>query len=211
MDDAIDSLSRNPITQETSLKKSWQRKFGACQWLLLLSVAILGLSHLSAAAACQSPLSPDPYVVSSNPTSANLVQNSGCTLGSFTVGAGITLRSGEPSGSPNAPIIDNYGTITTITNNGTFSGRELISNRAGSTITTIINTRTMSSNIAAIRNQGVIALINNSNAMSSDGILVDYPGYIDGRTVRNTGTIIELNNTGTIVGATVGIDNTNVI
>lgn len=106
---------------------SWQRKFGPRQWLLLLSVAILGLSHLSADAAC---LSPDPYEVNS-PTIANLGQDSGCTLGSFTVGAGITLTS--PSGSP---VIDNYGTITTITNNGTISGAELVFNAiAGSTIT----------------------------------------------------------------------------
>jgi hypothetical protein len=106
-------------------------------WFFCLSLAILGFSHLSAAA--PSCLSPDPYAVNSN-TSVNLVQNSGCTLESFTVGAGITLSS--PSGSP---VIDNYGTITTITNNGTISGSELISNSGN--ITTIINTATMSSTI----------------------------------------------------------------
>jgi autotransporter-associated beta strand protein len=192
VDDAIDSLSRNPIIEETSLKNSWQCKFGARQWLLLLSAAILGLSHLSAAAAC---LSPNPYAVNSN-TSINLVQASGCTLGSFTVGAGITLSS--PGGSP---IIQNDGTITTITNNGTISGAELIFNAVvGSTITTITNTGTMSSTIAAIRNAGVIATINNSGAISSND-----------QTVRNTGTISTITNTGTIVGTSAGIWNTGVI
>ena len=119
-----------------------------CQWLFCLSLAILGFSHLSAAALLLC-LSPDPYLVNSD-TSVNLVQDSGCTLGSFTVSTGITLSS--PSGSP---IIDNYGTITTITNNGIISGAELISNAiAGSVITTIVNRGTMSSTIAAIRNQG---------------------------------------------------------
>ena len=163
-----------------------------CQWLFCLSLAILGFSHLSAAAAC---LSPDPYVVNSN-SSVNLVQRSGCTLGSFTVGAGITLSS--PSGSP---IIDNDGTITTITNNGIISGAELISNAiAGSIITTIVNTGTMSSTIAAIRNQGVISLIDNSGAISSND-----------QTVRNTGAILDLINTGTIVGTSAGIQNSGVI
>jgi autotransporter-associated beta strand protein len=162
-------------------------------WLLCLSLAILGFSHLSAAAAC---LSPDPYLVNSN-TSLNLVQDGGCTLGSFTVGAGITLQSGVP----NPPIIDNYGTITTITNNGIISGNELITNRGN--ITTIINTATMSSTIAAIRNQGgVISLINNSGAISSNS---NEPA------VRNTGSIIELINTGTIVGTSAGIQNSGVI
>ena len=164
------------------------------QWLFCLSLAILGFSHLSAAAAC---LSPDPYVVNSN-TSVNLVQGSGCTLGSFTVGAGITLSS--PGGSP---VIQNDGTITTITNNGTISGAELIFNAtAGSNITTIINTATMSSTIAAIRNAGVISLINNSGAISSND-----------QTVRNTGSILELINTGTgtIVGGSIGIVNSGVI
>ena len=162
-------------------------------WFFCLSLAILGLSHLSAAAAC---LSPDPYAVNSN-ISVNLRQDSGCTLGSFTVGAGITLSS--PSGSP---IIDNDGTITTITNNGIISGAELISNAiAGSVITTIVNRGTMSSTIAAIRNQGgVISLINNSGAISSNE-----------QTVRNTGAILDLINTGTIVGTSAGIDNSGVI
>ncbi len=165
------------------------------QWLFCLSVTILGFSHLSAAA--PSCLSPDPYLVNSN-TSVNLVQVSGCTLGSFTVGAGITLSS--PGGSP---VIQNDGTITTITNNGTISGAELIFNAtAGSNITTIINTATMSSTVAAIRNAGVISLINNSGAISSND-----------QTVRNTGSILELINTGTgtIVGGSIGIVNSGVI
>jgi autotransporter-associated beta strand protein len=165
------------------------------QWLFCLSLAILGFSHLSAAAAC---LSPDPYLVNSN-TSLNLVQDSGCTLGSFTVGAGITLQSGYPTNAENTPIINNSGTITTITNNGIIDGRELISNSG--IITTIVNTGTMSSTIAAIRNQGgVISLINNSGAISSND-----------QTVRNTGSILDLINTGTIVGTSAGIDNSGVI
>jgi autotransporter-associated beta strand protein len=162
------------------------------QWLFCLSLAILGLSHLSADAQC---LSPNPYAVNSN-TSVNLVQDSGCTLGSFNVGEGITLSS--PSGSP---IIQNDGTITTITNNGIISGAELIFNgTVGSNITTIINTATMSSTIAAIRNAGVISLINNSGTISSND-----------QTVRNTGSILELINTGAIVGTNAGIRNSGVI
>jgi len=74
----------------------------------------------------------------------------------------------------------------------------LISNAiAGSVITTIVNRGTMSSTIAAIRNQGgVISLINNSGAISSND-----------QTVRNTGAILDLINTGTIVGTSAGIDN----
>lgn len=161
-------------------------------WLFCLSIAILGFSHLPADAAC---LSPDPYAVNSN-TSVNLVQDSGCALGSFTVGSGITLSS--PSGSP---VIQNDGTITTITNNGTISGAELIFNAiAGSNITTIFNTGTMSSTIAAIRNAGFISLINNSGAISSND-----------QTVRNTGAILDLINTGNIVGTNAGIQNSGVI
>ena len=59
----------------------------------------------------------------------------------------------------------------------------------------------MSSTIAAIRNEGgVISLINNSGAISSND-----------QTVRNTGSILELINTGTIIGTNAGIRNTGVI
>jgi len=82
----------------------------ARHWLFLLSLALLALIHTSADATC---LSPDPYAVSSD-SSLDLVQTNGCTLESLSVGAGITLSSTNI-------LIDNSGTIRTITNNGTIA------------------------------------------------------------------------------------------
>jgi autotransporter-associated beta strand protein len=151
-------------------------------WFFLFSFAILGSIHLSAAAAC---LSPDPYSVSSD-TSINLVQSTGCTLGSFTVGAGITLSEGI--GAPVATII-NDGTVTLITNNGTISGnnKAIFNRHQPSTLTTINNVGTILSSSQGIANEGTITLLNNS-------------GTINAHTgVLNHGTITTLTNTGNIM------------
>lgn len=160
------------------------------RWRVVIGFATLALLHLSAVGAC---LSPDPYAVSST-TAFNLLQPTGCSLGSISVGAGITLSD---VGNPNATI-QNEGTITTITNNGTISGSNgvIYNSDSSSSITTIINTGTLSSTNFAIANRGTIDLLNNS-------------GTISGRlTILNqSGTITTLTNTGNIVTTQVGIIN----
>ncbi|MFY9138474.1 hypothetical protein, partial [Zwartia sp.] len=160
------------------------------RWRVVIGFATLALLHLSAVGAC---LSPDPYAVSST-TTLNLLQPTECSLGSITVGAGITLSD---VGNPNATI-QNDGTITTITNSGTISGSNgvIYNSESSSVITTIINTGTLSSTNFAIANSGTIQLLNNS-------------GTIRGRLniLNQSGTITTLTNTGNIVTTQVGIIN----
>ena len=166
----------------------------ARHWFFLFSFAILGSIHLSAAAVC---LSPDPYSVSSD-TSINLVQSTGCTLGSLTVGAGITLSEG--SGAPIAAIT-NDGTITLITNNGIISGNNggIYNPNQPSTLTTINNVGTILSNNWGVSNEGTMTHLNNS------GTIIAHTG------VLNFGTITTLTNTGTIVSPQMGVYNFGVI
>lgn len=160
------------------------------RWRVVIGFATLALLHLSAVGAC---LSPDPYAVSST-TALNLLQPTGCSLGSITVGAGITLSD---VGNPNATI-QNDGTITTITNSGTISGSNgvIYNSESSSVITTIINTGTLSSTNFAIANSGTIQLLNNS-------------GTISGRLniLNQSGTITTFTNTGNIVTTQVGVFN----
>ena len=125
----------------------------------------------------------EPNNPTQNPTQSNFE-----SLCSFTVSNGATITA-DGSG------IENFGTITTLTNNGMIlSGVEGILNFNEIGIETLNNSGTISSDIG-ITNIGTITTLTNSGTIS---------GNFFG--ISNFGTITTLTNSGTISG-NFGIDN----
>ena len=190
MDDAIDSLSRNPIIKEASLSKSWQCKFGA-----FISAVALGLGFFFTNSAAFANGCSGNTVISTDVTTT---QTNSTQLCSFTVNSGVSINTTIGVGINNL-----FGsTIVTLNNNGTISTRgDSIEN--GGTITTLNNSGTISAPTEyGIYNFGTITTLNNSNTGEIEG----HYGILN----SNTGTITELNNSGTISG-NVGIVNRGVI
>jgi len=129
-------------------------------------------------------LSPDPFIVQSNQTNTitNGVANDTCILSTFQVDSGYSLAVSNGDG------LDNYATITNLTNTGTISATGYISFGIynDGTITNLTNTGTISAtNGGGILNLGTITNLTNT-------------GIYNGDFFGTIGTITNLTNTGTI-------------
>ena len=187
----------------------------------LLGLGILGFQG-SAWGACAGDTSVTTALVATQQNLTWLCSYSITNTGSITVNGG------------NLMALDNRANIDALTNNGTLSSTDAtgtygLSNSAGSTISSLVNTGTISSGNVGLRNtlNSTITLLNNSGTISgaSKGI-----GNTSGTliTLLNSGTIsssagagvyIEtsnfvasvgtITNTGSIIGVTAGINNVN--
>ena len=139
-------------------------------------------------------LSPDPFIVQSNQTNTitNGVANDTCILSTFQVDSGYSLAVSNGDG------LDNYATITNLTNAGTISVSSTDGDVVGiynlGTITNLTNTGTISAtgddvSLGGIANYGTIGNLTNTGTISAT----------NGGGILNLGTIGNLTNTGTIL------------
>ena len=142
-------------------------KFMICgrHCLFLLSMAIFGLIHLPADAAC---LSPDPYSVNTN-TAIDLSQTTGCTLESFSVAAGITL-------SGNNIAINNSGTIALLNNSGTISSNNIAINNS-SIIALLNNSGTISGRLTILNSGTITTITNTGNIATTQWGIINRAGF----------------------------------